>query len=134
MILQKETALTPIVRIKIKVARARGFHLFPFRTEKLSPSAPMVLRKRESRSLPPFFLLLKFKRPNGAFFVGEIFRRLFFIFPVNILSWPQPEENSFFFHNYTSRWSCQIVNRRIFNIYIPIFYAQLCVFSTPVAS
>ena len=32
---------------------APGFHLFPFRTEKLSPAAPMVLRKRESRSPPP---------------------------------------------------------------------------------
>ena len=30
------------------------FHLLPFRTEKLSPSAPMVLRKWESRS-PPFY-------------------------------------------------------------------------------
>jgi hypothetical protein len=27
------------------VAIASGFHLFPFRTEKLSPTAPMVLRK-----------------------------------------------------------------------------------------
>jgi hypothetical protein len=30
---------------KIKVAIAAGHHLFPFRTEKLSPPAPMVLRK-----------------------------------------------------------------------------------------
>ena len=36
----------------IKVAIATGFHLFPFRTEKLSPSTPMVLRKWESRSPP----------------------------------------------------------------------------------
>ena len=36
------------------VVIASGFHLFPFRTEKLSPTAPMVLRKRESRSPPPF--------------------------------------------------------------------------------
>ena len=28
----------------IKVAIVPGFHLFPFRTEKLSPAAPMVLR------------------------------------------------------------------------------------------
>src|SRR5580698_2258957 len=28
---------------KIPVAMARGKHLFPFRTEQLSPSAPMVL-------------------------------------------------------------------------------------------
>ena len=36
----------------IKVAIVAGFHLFPFRTEKLSPFTPMVLRKWESRSLP----------------------------------------------------------------------------------
>ena len=36
----------------IKVAIASGFHLFPFRTEKLSPTAPMVLPRWESRSLP----------------------------------------------------------------------------------
>ena len=28
----------------IKVTTAAGFHLFPFRTEQLSPPAPMVLR------------------------------------------------------------------------------------------
>ena len=28
---------------KIKAAIASGIHLFPFRTEKLSPTAPMVL-------------------------------------------------------------------------------------------
>ena len=33
----------------IQVAMARRFHLFPFRTEKLSSVTPMVLRKRESR-------------------------------------------------------------------------------------
>ena len=32
-----------------KVAIARGLHLFPFRTEKLTPATPMVLRKWESR-------------------------------------------------------------------------------------
>ena len=37
----------------IKVAMVPGFHLFPFRTEKLSPTAPMVLPYRwESRSSP----------------------------------------------------------------------------------
>ena len=30
----------------IQVAIVTGFHLFPFRTEKLSPSAPMVLPTR----------------------------------------------------------------------------------------
>ena len=33
----------------IKVTIARRFHLFPFRTEKLSFVTPMVLRKWESR-------------------------------------------------------------------------------------
>ena len=32
-----------------KAVTARGIHLFPFRTEKLSPATPMVLRKWESR-------------------------------------------------------------------------------------
>lgn len=40
---------------ELKVAIAAGFHLFPFRTEKLSPPAPMVLQFLwESRSLPTF--------------------------------------------------------------------------------
>ena len=38
---------------EIKVVIAWGFHLFPFRTEKLNLTAPMVLRKWESRSPPP---------------------------------------------------------------------------------
>ena len=33
----------------IKVVTVAGFHLFPFRTEKLSPPAPMVLLLWESR-------------------------------------------------------------------------------------
>ena len=33
----------------LQVTIAAGFHLFPFRTEKLSLPAPMVLRKWESR-------------------------------------------------------------------------------------
>jgi hypothetical protein len=37
----KQQPATPL----IKVAIAAGHHLFPFRTEKLSPPAPMVLRK-----------------------------------------------------------------------------------------
>ena len=36
-------------RQKTKVVIARGLHLFPFRTEKLNPATPMVLRKWESR-------------------------------------------------------------------------------------
>ena len=39
----------------ITVVTAAGPHLFPFRTEPLSPPAPMILpARRESRS-PPFF-------------------------------------------------------------------------------
>ena len=34
---------------EIQVTMARRFHLFPFRTEKLSFVTPMVLRKWESR-------------------------------------------------------------------------------------
>ena len=34
---------------EIQVAIAQGFHLFPFRTEKLSLVTPMVLRLWESR-------------------------------------------------------------------------------------
>ena len=34
---------------EIKAAIAPGIHLYPFRTEKLSPVTPMVLRKWESR-------------------------------------------------------------------------------------
>ena len=36
--------LSIFVIITIQVATAPGFHLFPFRTEKLSPVTPMVLR------------------------------------------------------------------------------------------
>ena len=43
------------------MAIASGFHLFPFRTEKLSPTAPMVLPRWESRSLP-FFKRVPFWR------------------------------------------------------------------------
>ena len=47
---------------------AAGFHLFPFRTEKLSPPAPMVLRQRESRS-PPFFSWSPPHNAAGDFFL-----------------------------------------------------------------
>ena len=45
-----------------------GVHLFPYRTEKLSPSAPMVLRKWESRSPP--ILNESLGRDPEAFFVS----------------------------------------------------------------
>ena len=37
-----------------KAVIAQGLHLLPFRTEKLNLVTPMVLRKRESRKLPPY--------------------------------------------------------------------------------
>ena len=49
---------------------AAGFHLFPFRTEKLSPPAPMVLRQRESRSPPFFFLESSAQCRGGLFFAA----------------------------------------------------------------
>ena len=49
------------------VAIARGFHLLPFRTEKLSPSAPMVLLWWESRSLPVNIKALLFSQ-QGFFY------------------------------------------------------------------
>ena len=42
-------AASHLTENKTKVVIARGFHLFPFRTEKLNPATPMVLRKRKSR-------------------------------------------------------------------------------------
>ena len=37
-----------------KAVIAQGLHLYPFRTESLNLAAPMVLRKRESRTPPPY--------------------------------------------------------------------------------
>ena len=52
---------------KIKAVMAAGFHLFPFRTEKLSPPAPMVLRKWESRRPPTFQWSLRRSVSNSLF-------------------------------------------------------------------
>ena len=41
----KESRSVKIHCRAIKVVIAQGIHLYPFRTEKLSPAAPMVLRK-----------------------------------------------------------------------------------------
>ena len=56
-------------RQKTKAATARGSHLFPSRTEKLNPGAPMVLRKRESRSPPPSGSPGPDKGPGDPFFM-----------------------------------------------------------------
>ena len=52
----------------IKVVIAPGIHLFPSRTEKLSPVTPMVLRKWESRQ-PPLKSPRQQKLPRRCFFV-----------------------------------------------------------------
>ena len=58
------------------VAIAPVSHLFPFRTEKLSPDAPMVLpNPRESRS-PPFLWIVRSRpphRPSGPRGTGSFF-------------------------------------------------------------
>ena len=60
------------------VAIAPVSHLFPFRTEKLSPDAPMVLpNPRESRS-PPFLWIVRSRpshRPSGPRGTGSFFLR-----------------------------------------------------------
>ena len=53
------------------VAIARVFHLFPFRTEKLSPVAPMVLRLWESRSLPTNINRVMSRDIHGSFFLDK---------------------------------------------------------------
>ena len=42
-VLGKRLKVEPEVLKRFPVAMAKGSHLFPFRTQKLSPSAPMVL-------------------------------------------------------------------------------------------
>ena len=42
------------IQENVKAVIARGLHLYPFRTEKLNLVASMVLRKRESRTPPPY--------------------------------------------------------------------------------
>ena len=74
------------------VVIASGFHLFPFRTEKLSPTAPMVLRKRESRSPPSYFQVEALPaRLLGGLFVSlyRVNAALFRIGPMRLVSLPQ---------------------------------------------
>ena len=68
---------------KFKAVMAAGFHLFPFRTEKLSPPAPMVLRKWESRRPPTFQGSLRRSVSNSLFsfsFFAIPFCYLFYLF------------------------------------------------------
>ena len=80
------------------VVIASGFHLFPFRTEKLSPTAPMVLRKRESRSPPSYFqvealparllggLFVSLYWVNAAFLCTVTMRRCFVLGQCGVVS------------------------------------------------
>ena len=63
---------------KIKAVMAAGFHLFPFRTEKLSPPAPMVLRKcrTEKLSPPAPMVLRKWESRRPPTFQGSLRRRV----------------------------------------------------------
>ena len=50
----------------IQVVIVAGFHLFPFRTEKLSPPAPMVLHTRGRVGSRRFFIRKPFERNLGG--------------------------------------------------------------------
>ncbi len=59
---------------------AEGFHPFPSRTRKLSPHAPMILLRRESRSLPDFFLSF------FCFYINDTVIFLFLNYPYSVKS------------------------------------------------
>jgi hypothetical protein len=60
----------PICNKNIQVAIAAGFHLFPFRTEKLSLLTPMVLHTRGRVGSRHFLMMNPFREqsPEGFFF------------------------------------------------------------------
>ena len=53
----------------IQVVIVAGFHLFPFRTEKLSPPAPMVLHTRGRVGSRRFFIRKPFESNLGGLFL-----------------------------------------------------------------
>ena len=57
---------TARVQKKFPVVIATGFHLFPFRTEKLSPTAPMVLHTRGRVGRRHFTTSLETRKRLGA--------------------------------------------------------------------
>ena len=71
-----KTEKSPLTANKTKAAIARGIHLFPFRTEKLNPAAPMVLRKWESRQPPPSEAGINPPIDPGLFFLPLTHNRL----------------------------------------------------------
>ncbi len=56
----------------LKVVKATGFHLFPFRTEKLSLLAPMVLRKSGRVGRRRLFRRKPFRNTGAAFFMERL--------------------------------------------------------------
>ena len=67
--LSRRCSHCPLCLFELMAAMAPGHHLFPSRTEKLSPAAPMVLRKRESRQPPAFFTVSPERNAPGTPFL-----------------------------------------------------------------
>ena len=68
-----------------------GVHLFPFRTEKLSPTAPMVLPRWESRSLPFYVRVRCGEIRSGLFLFSTFYIMPEYIIPLPfLLSFPPP--------------------------------------------
>ena len=79
---------------------ASGFHLFPFRTEKLSPIAPMVLQLWESRSSPTLI-----KSPSGNWGAS-----LFYTPPIQSgVMTPQPPQGGA--NTLSSKWNLSCFHR-----------------------
>ena len=72
----------------IQVVIVAGFHLFPFRTEKLSPPAPMVLHTRGRVGSRRFFSRKPFESN-----LGGLFSYIFFFLNIQRNEWYE----SFFF-------------------------------------
>ncbi len=51
------------------VPMAMRKHLFPFRTQKLSSSAAIILRKRETSTVPNYIKALR----KEGFYLGEVY-------------------------------------------------------------
>ena len=59
-------------RTSIQVVLASGFHLFPFRTEKLSPITSMILRNSGKVDSRRFIKLPSHLIVKGVFLLGKI--------------------------------------------------------------
>ena len=63
----------------LQVTIALGFHLFPFRTEKLSLVTPMVLRNSGRVGSRRFFPSLRFSIESEAFFMHFCFQQFYHV-------------------------------------------------------